>query len=117
MEMDGHSRLLGGLINLLDGCAVRYFDLSCRFLLKILKVQWAVGFRDELRPLPFVTVRGLLLGPIHGYSDIRLPFGKLGDAHCRGAKGHCRRSLPKGIEKWENDRSFLCRFPQTAPNC
>ncbi|CAL2231801.1 unnamed protein product [Prunus armeniaca] len=28
-----------------------------------------------------------------------LPFGKLGDADCRGAKGHCRRSLPKGTKK------------------
>ncbi|CAL9030247.1 unnamed protein product [Prunus brigantina] len=25
-EKDGHSRLLGGLVNLLDGCTVRYFD-------------------------------------------------------------------------------------------
>ncbi|CAL2254334.1 unnamed protein product [Prunus armeniaca] len=25
-----------------------------------------------------------------------LPFGKLGDADCRGAEGHCRRALKKG---------------------
>ncbi|CAL2238661.1 unnamed protein product [Prunus armeniaca] len=25
--------------------------------------------------------------------------------------------VPKGTEEWENDRSLLCQFPQTAPNC
>ncbi|KAL6289556.1 hypothetical protein ACE6H2_007066 [Prunus campanulata] len=27
------------------------------------------------------------------------------------------RGVPKGTEEWENDRSLLCQFPQTAPNC
>ncbi|CAL2270773.1 unnamed protein product [Prunus armeniaca] len=31
----------------------------------------------------------------HGYPIMVLPFGKLGDADCRGAEGHCRRELPK----------------------
>ncbi|CAL9019544.1 unnamed protein product, partial [Prunus brigantina] len=35
----------------------------------------------------------------HGCSIMVLPFGKLGDADCRGAEGHCRRSLPKGTEE------------------
>ncbi|CAL2246697.1 unnamed protein product [Prunus armeniaca] len=32
----------------------------------------------------------------HGCSIMVLPFGKLGDADCRGAKGLCRRALKKG---------------------
>ncbi|CAL9030246.1 unnamed protein product, partial [Prunus brigantina] len=63
------------------------------------------------------ALSNILDGYTHGYSIMELPFGKLGDADCKGAEGLCRRGLPKGTEEGENDRSFLCRFPQTAPNC
>ncbi|CAL2244624.1 unnamed protein product [Prunus armeniaca] len=39
-----------------------------------------------------------------------------------GAGGNTKIALkddvvPKGTEEGENDRSLLCQFPQTAPNC
>ncbi|CAB4299111.1 unnamed protein product [Prunus armeniaca] len=49
IEKDGHSSLLGGLINLLDGCAVRYFD-------QVVALRTGGTERRGLSVLPFGDV-------------------------------------------------------------
>ncbi|CAL9000306.1 unnamed protein product [Prunus brigantina] len=87
-EKDGHSRLLGGLINLLDGCTVRYFD-QVGALSSGGTERGSVGNGYRMIVMQFCLYT-------HGYSIMELPFGKLGDADCRGAEGDCRRALKKG---------------------
>ncbi|CAB4264679.1 unnamed protein product [Prunus armeniaca] len=61
MELDGYSRLLGGLINPLDGCVVR-----CR--------SAGFGLPDRSFPKAFAEVKSPCVGKADWRREFRQPF-------------------------------------------